>query len=268
MREISSLELVDNSTLLDTRDDFICWLGHASFLIQLDGIRVLFDPIFKDIPFYKRYSPAPYNLELLGDINYIFISHTHYDHFDTKSIKKLLHKKATFIVPLGFNKYLYRIDKNLISFELNWYDSFNLSDEVKLSLVPAKHWSRRGLFDINRALWGGAILSSKSKTIYFAGDTGYDTHFKEIGSRYNIDYALLPIGAYNPSNIMKYNHLNPKEAMRASLDLNADIFIPMHYGTFKLSDEPLNEPSEWIDRLIKEYKDKIYKMKIGEVKLC
>ncbi len=267
-REISSLELVDNSGLLDTKDDFICWLGHASFLIQLDKIRVLFDPIFENIPFYKRYSPTPYSLELLGDIDYVFISHTHYDHFDIKTIKRVLYKKPIFIVPLGLDKYLYKIDKNIKCIKLDWYNSFNLSDEVELFLVPAKHWCKRGLFDINRALWGGAILSSKNSTIYFAGDTAYDIHFKEIGSRYSIDYALLPIGAYNPSNIMKYNHLNPKEALRAYIDLDADIFIPMHYGTFKLSDEPLNEPSEWIDRLIKDYKDKIYKIKIGEVKLC
>lgn len=266
-KETSLLELQDDSSLLKSKKDFICWLGHASFLIQLNGVRILLDPIFGDVPFYKRYTPFPYGVEELGEIDYIFISHVHYDHFDKASIKALVPKKATFIAPLGMAKYLYEIDKTVAIETLDWYESYTLTDEVDLTLVPAKHWGRRGLFDTNKALWGGCLLNSSLHSIYFAGDTAYDKHFKEIAKRYSIEYALLPIGAYEPKAIMQHNHLNPQEALEAFRDLKAKTFMPMHYGTFQLSDESINAPMKWLDDLQKSCSDEIYKIKIGEVKV-
>jgi len=264
----SSLFLVQNDAhLLKTKEDFICWLGHASFLVQLAQKRFLFDPLFGNIPFYKRQTPAPYSVEELGRVDYVFISHVHYDHFDAPSLKALAKKSPTYIVPLGMERYIKKIDKDATIYTLDWYEDFKVSDYLKLSFVPSKHWGRRGVFDTNKALWGGAVLSLDQKAIYFAGDTAYDDHFKQIGKKYTIDYALLPVGAYEPVEVMKHNHINPQEAYNAYIDLEANIMIPMHYGTFKLADEPLNEPSEWIDRLIDKHGEDIYKIAIGEVKM-
>jgi L-ascorbate metabolism protein UlaG (beta-lactamase superfamily) len=265
-KEISSLELKADHALLDSREDFICWLGHASFLVQLNETRFLFDPVFANVPFYKRKFPSPYCVEELGEIDYIFISHVHYDHFDKPSIKALLSKNVEFILPLGMECYVKQIDKNAVVHSLEWFETYVIEKGLKLSFVPSKHWGRRGAFDTNKALWGGCVLESETQSIYFAGDTAYDKHFKEIGEQYTIDYALLPVGAYNPTKVMKHNHTNPQEAYNAYQDLKAKYMIPMHYGTFKLTDEPLNEPSEWVDLLVEEHGADICKVKVGEVK--
>ena len=265
-KEMSQLIVQNDKHLLNSKKDFICWLGHASFLVQIESKRFLFDPIFGNLPFYKRYANSPYSVEELGRIDYIFISHTHYDHFDTASIKALLPKNAHYILPLGMAKYLYKIDKNIKLSTLNWYENFSINAKLKISLVPAKHWGRRGIFDTNKSLWGGCVVESKKHTIYFAGDTAYDEHFKEIGKKFKINYALLPIGAYEPIEIMRENHLNPKEALKAKRDLNAETILPMHYGTFKLSDEQINAPEKWLDSLLQKHTNEIYKIKVGEVK--
>ena len=255
----------DDKALLDTGEDFICWLSHATFLIQINSKRFLFDPVFKSIPFYKRKSPFPYKTEDLGTIDYLFISHTHYDHFDEPSVKKVLNQNPKVITPLGMQKYIKKIDKNADVFCMDWYDRYELDSDISIYFVPAKHWGRRGLNDTNKALWGGFVIETPNSTIYFSGDTAYDTHFKEIGEKFNIDYALLPIGAYKPEFIMKNNHTNPNEAYKAYKDLKAKKMIPMHYGTFKLSDEPLSEPLEWIKKIQSENENEIVILKSGEV---
>lgn len=262
-QETSSLLVMNQKDKLSSKKDFICWLGHASFLIQIDKKRILLDPVLGDIPFYKRLIPSPYSHQELGEIDYIFISHTHYDHFDKPSIQKLLDKNATFITPLGMEYYLKKIDKNINVKTFDWYQSLS-DDSVKLSFVPAKHWGRRGLLDTNRALWGGLVIESSQQSIYFSGDTAYEQHFKEIGLKYKIDYALLPIGAYSPREVMSHNHLNPQEAYQAFLDLRANSIIPMHYGTFKLTDEPLDEPEKWIDTIFNT-SSQLFKLHVGEV---
>jgi len=249
-KEMSKLEVVDSSNLLRAKSDFICWLSHASFLIQLDGKRFLIDPVFGDIPLYKRYNPSPYDVEDLGKIDYLLLSHTHYDHFDIPSLKKILPQKPKLIIPLGMDRYIKRLDKNADMVLLDWYQSFKI-DSLIIDFVPAKHWGRRGIFDTNQSLWGGFIIKGK-QSIYFAGDTAYAEHFQEIGDRYSIDYALLPIGAYRPTFFMKHHHLNPEEAYQAFLELKAKKMIPMHYGTFKLSDESINEPKQWIEKMNRE----------------
>jgi L-ascorbate metabolism protein UlaG (beta-lactamase superfamily) len=202
----------------------------------------------------------------LGEIDYVLLSHVHYDHFDTPTIRALLEKNPTFLVPKGMDIYLKKINKNISIHTFDWYENHQTSKETFIDFVPAKHWGRRGLFDTNRALWGGFVLSTKQHTVYFAGDTAYDTHFKEIAQRFRIDYALLPVGAYLPHHIMKHNHLNPAEAHQAFRELKAGTLIPMHYGTFKLTDEPINEPLEWIDKLYEEHTDEIEVIAVGEVR--
>jgi len=248
---------------LADKEDFICWLSHASFLIQLGGKRFLIDPVFENIPFYKRQITTPYSVKELGAIDYLLISHVHYDHFDKASIKALTKQTFKAILPLNMSKLLHKI-LDVKSVELDWYECYDDGD-IKITLVPAKHWGRRGIFDKNKALWGGYILTHKGKSIYFTGDSAKGEHFEEIGKRFDIDYALLPIGAYKPEFIMKHNHLNPQEAFDAFKKLKAKTMIPMHYGTFKLTDEALDEPLEWIEKIAKKNPNKIKILKVGEV---
>ncbi len=261
---IEPLPVADRSDALAQSEDFICWLSHASFLIQLGGRRILIDPVFGDIPFYKRQIPAPYDISQLGKIDYLLLSHTHYDHFDVPSLKAVapLHPKA--LLPLKMGKLLQKKTGIAQTAECDWFESFE-EGGVKITLVPAKHWGRRGIFDKNRVLWGGYVLEYGGRTVYFAGDTAYGEHFKTIGEKFDIDIALLPIGAYKPEFIMKHNHLNPQEAFDAFSALGARRMIPMHYGTFKLTDEPLDEPLQWMETIAKKHPGKVLFLKPGEV---
>jgi len=249
---------------LKQKEDFICWLSHASFLVQLGGKRILIDPVFGDIPFYARQIPFPYRTEELGRIDLLLISHVHYDHLDAASIKAIEAKGPKAVLPLRMSPLIQKMAPSLQTTELDWYDSCG-QGEVKITLVPAKHWGRRGLFDKNRALWGGFILQHEGTTIYFAGDTAKGEHFTEIGERFDIDDALLPIGAYRPESIMQHNHLDPQEAYEAFERLGAKRMIPMHYGSYRLTDEPLDEPLQWIERIAAEHPGKIRILKVGEV---
>jgi len=249
---------------LAQKEDFIAWLSHASFLIQLGGKRILIDPVFGNIPFYKRQIKAPYKVDDLGNIDYLLVSHTHYDHCDRASISVVEKMKPKAIVPLKMSTLIHDIAPDISSHELDWYEDYQDND-LTITLVPARHWGRRSAFDKNSVLWGGYILTYKNKSIYFAGDSAPGSHFKEIGQRYDIDIALLPIGAYKPEYIMKENHLNPQEAFDAFRQLKAKRMIPMHYGTFDLTDEPLDEPLQWMQEIDQKNPEKICFMKAGEV---
>jgi L-ascorbate metabolism protein UlaG (beta-lactamase superfamily) len=242
---------------LKTEKDYIVWFGHSTFLIQIHGERVITDPVFGDVPLHKRISPIPYPVSDLPKIDYVLISHSHYDHLDISSIKSISKfSNPKILVPIGIKKYLEKF-KNV--FELDWFESLN--DNLKIKFLPAKHWGRRGAFDLNRSLWGSFLIEN----IYFAGDTSYSDHFKIIGNSEKVDIALIPIGAYKPEKIMKNNHINPMEAVQSSLDLGVNFAIPMHYGTFKLSDEPLAEPKELFLKEAKEKNLNIKTPKLGEV---
>ncbi len=261
---VKALEVVNEAEKLTQKEDFICWLSHASFLIQLGGKRILLDPVFGDIPFYKRKTKAPYSAKELGKIDYLLISHVHYDHFDASSLKQLAGKSLKALLPLKMSALLHKSLPKVATEELDWYEVYD-DGSVQITFVPAKHWGRRGLFDKNAVLWGGYVLSTQGMSIYFSGDTAYGDHFKEIGKRFDIDYALLPIGAYKPEFIMKHNHMNPEEAFEAFKDLKAKTLIPMHYGTFKLTDEPLDEPLRWMEKIALSHPGKIKVLKVGEV---
>ncbi|WP_201352874.1 MBL fold metallo-hydrolase [Hydrogenimonas urashimensis] len=260
----STLKPVDMSEKLASKEDFLCWISHASFLVQLNHKRILIDPVFGNIPFYRRAIPAAYAPHMLGKIDYLLISHTHYDHFDAPSIAEISKTSPVAIVPLRMDKPLKRIVPKLECIRLGWYECHE-QDGIKITLVPARHWGRRGLFDKNRVLWGGYIIQSADITIYFAGDTAVGEHFQEIGKRFSIDWALLPIGAYEPEFVMKHHHLNPEEAFGAYRQLGAKKMIPMHYGTFRLSDEPLGEPLKRIEKIAATHPGMLEILKPGEV---
>lgn len=245
-REKTCLKNVNEKEKLKDSFNKIVWLSHASFYIKLNDFDILIDPVFFDIPGFKRYIDPPYKIEEFEKIDLVLISHSHYDHCDKRSLFKIYEKfNPLFITP----KFLNLLPKNAKTADMLWFEVLELNG-IKIYFLPAKHWSRRGLFDKNRSLWGSFLIKSEKISIYFAGDSGYDRHFKDIGENFDINIALLPIGAYSPSFIMKPSHLNPKEALKAFEDLNAKIMIPMHYGVYKLSDEPLCEPAE----ILKKYR--------------
>ena len=248
---------------LNQKEDFICWLSHASFFIQLKRKRILIDPVFGNIPFYKRYIPVPYKINELNSIDYLLISHVHYDHLDIETLHKLLPFNPHAILPKNMKNILCKIGNFNIT-ELLWYETYYES-KLKIILVPAKHWSQRTLFDRNKVLWGGYIIQSDETTIFFCGDSAMGEHFREIGKLFQIDYALMPIGSYKPTHIMKHCHLNPLQAIEATKLLGAKVMIPMHFGTFKLSDEPLYEPLEWLQTIAYKHNFKIKILQPGEV---
>lgn len=225
----------------------LTWIGHASWLIQLEGKSLLVDPIFGKLALGPgdRNVPAGVLPEQLPPIDAVLITHNHYDHLDLPSVKRV---GAPMIAGLGMKELL--ASEGVSATEVDWWQSVDLGS-VKVTFVPAQHWSRRGLFDANSTLWGGFIVECSSARVYHSGDTAYFEGFSEIGRRFPaIDAALLPIGAYEPAWFMEKQHMNPEQAVQAFVDLGAMTFFAMHWGTFKLTQEPLDEPpirlaAEW-----------------------
>ena len=256
-------DIVRDTAGLRSDEDFICWLTHASFLIQLEGKRFLIDPVFGDIPFYKRRLQAPYDADTLGRIDYLLVSHVHYDHLDIPSIRRIAAYNPHAVVPERMSTLLRKAGIERTT-ECAWYESFS-DEKIRITLLPAKHWGRRGPFDKNKVLWGAYLIESPRCKIFFCGDSAMGEHFAEIGARFAIDYALMPIGAYEPAYIMKHNHLDPEQALHAAVQLGAKRTVPMHYGTFKLSDEPLQEPLQRFVRYAEEIGVDTLVLKPGEV---
>ena len=217
----------------------ITWLGHASWLVQLDGASLLIDPVFGERISYliPRNVPAPLRPAQLPRIDATLVSHGHYDHFDRPSV---LAVGAPVVAGTGLGKGLPMPVRGL-----GWWDAEWITERVRVTFVPSQHWSRRGLFDVNKTLWGGFVIEGTGSRIYHAGDTAYFDGFARIGERFpGLDAALLPIGAYDPAWFMETQHMNPEQAVQAFVDLGARRFVAMHWGTFKLTDEPLLEPPE------------------------
>ncbi len=233
------------------------WLGHAGVLIQSHGINVLTDPVFAEraSPFSwagpKRQTKAPLAITDLPSIDVIVISHNHYDHLDIASLKAIdrqQQKPPLIVVPLG-NAGLLRRSGIRQVIELDWWQSVETSHEpaMTITLTPARHWSIRQFFpsDKDRSLWGSYVLSHAQHHSFFAGDTGYASVFKEIGNRFGpFDLAILPIGAYEPREYLKAQHLNPADAVQVHQDLRARNSMPIHWGTFILSSELLQQPPD------------------------
>ncbi len=231
---------------------------------------IITDPAFFDLPTRERRVSLPCDVTDLKGVDYLLISHDHRDHFDAKSVNQLvaLNPEMKALMPLNGSQLLKVNGFDEISFqEAGWYQEYQLNENLRVIFLPARHWGRRGLNDQNRVLWGSFLIHSGNTKIYFGGDSGYGEHYKEIRELFGkINYCILPIGAYSPSYMMKTSHTTPEEALQAFIDLGGETFIPMHYGTYDLSDEPVGEP---LQRLKNEARrlnisDKLKVLDIGE----
>lgn len=233
----------------------ITFINHSSFLIQFKGINILTDPVYSErtspVSFAgpKRVRAPGLEFSRLPKIDMVLISHNHYDHLDIGSLVKLSKKfKAKFLVPIGDGKLLREEGIKNVQ-ELDWWASDYLGAKLKVTFTPAQHFSSRGLFDRNKSLWGSYVIRFNDYQVYFGGDSGYASHYKEIKSRFEIiDFALLPIGAYKPRWFMRAMHMNPAEAVMAHMDLASKKSIGMHFGTFQLTEEPIYKPIEDLQR--------------------
>lgn len=224
----------------------LTWLGHSSFLLQVAGRAILFDPVLGNVPGYRRHGRPGLKVNELPPIDLVLVSHAHYDHLDSWTLKRLP-KNATVVVPLGLGDFFRRLGYRAVN-ELAWWDDFDLGP-LRVHLVPARHWSNRTPWDINTSLWGGFLVEATGHRVYHAGDSSRSPYFREIGRRFpSIDLAMMPIGAYEPAWFMEYHHLNPEQAIEAFEELGARRFVPMHWGTFKLTDESLCAPIERLRR--------------------
>jgi len=220
----------------------ITWIGHASFLIQFTDLNVLIDPNFANWLFLlKRIKRAGLKIKDLPPIDLVLLTHAHFDHFHKPTLRKLPHPKIG-IMPRGVGDLAHNLGFSRV-IELEHWESFSQGD-WKVTFTPSKHWGARTLRDSHRS-YGGFVLEHQGRKIYHAGDSAYFHGFKEIGRKLSPEIALLPIGAYHPETFRKV-HMGPDEAIKAFKDLGAKFFVPMHYGTFKLSFEDLTEPPRWL----------------------
>lgn len=229
----------------------LTWLGHASFLFQYRGLNVLTDPVLSDraSPFRlvgpKRFTPPALTVADMPTIHLVLISHNHYDHLDETTVRQLHRRFGSnlrFCIPMGLRRWFEKRGiHNLV--ELDWWQSAPVAGEHEVFCLPAQHFSGRTATDTNTSLWCSWLLDMDGFRFYFGGDTGYGKVFKDIGELFGpIDLALLPIGAYDPRWFMAPVHVAPEEAVRIHQDIGARQSVAMHWGTFVLTDEPMDEP--------------------------
>ncbi|HPS57043.1 MAG TPA: MBL fold metallo-hydrolase [Spirochaetota bacterium] len=230
---------------INTHDNFMSWIGHASVIIKSAGSVILVDPVFGDIPFVKKrrtQSAITYNdaSRITGSVT-VLLTHNHYDHLDSKSMESIP-AGAKFIVPAGLRKTVEKLGASDIA-EMDWWEELRV-DGIKIIFLPSQHWSKRGMFDMNKSLWGSFLVDTGKKRIFVCGDSGYSLLYREIAAKYPaIDYAFMSLGAFHPRWFMHYSHQDADEAVRGFRDLNAKVMVPFHWGAFRLGDEPEGYPA-------------------------
>jgi N-acyl-phosphatidylethanolamine-hydrolysing phospholipase D len=242
----------------------LTWVGHATFLLQIGGMNVLTDPVWSErcspVQFAgpRRYMPPGIRFDHLPPIDVVLLSHDHYDHLDARTIQRIAaaHPEARWLVPLGLASFLGELGPRYIA-ELDWWAETHV-EELRFSCVPAQHFSGRGMHR-NRSLWCGWLAAFEGRRCYFVGDTGRHPEFSSIASRLGpFDVIMMPIAAYSPRWFMAPVHLDPEEAVDSYMELTSGSdrrcsMVAMHWGTFKLTDEPMTEPPErvraaWLER--------------------
>jgi L-ascorbate metabolism protein UlaG (beta-lactamase superfamily) len=228
----------------------VTWIGHATALLRIGGLNVLTDPNFSEraSPVSwagpKRQVPVPFGLDQLPHIDAVLISHNHYDHLDEASVLALNRQAGgppLFLVPEGLADWFRERGIERVS-SVPWWQQETLS-QVTFHAVPAHHWSARSLADRNHSHWAGWVVENSGQRVYFAGDTGYSKDFTAIGERFGpVDLALLPVGAYEPRDFMRDQHVDPEEAVAIARDVHAKVSVGIHWGTFSMADEALEAP--------------------------
>lgn len=260
-----SLELVGQNH--PTR---LVWFGHSTFLLQMDGKNILIDPMFGEVPApnpilgKKRYiKELPIAIEKLPKIDMVILSHDHYDHLDYESIQKLKGKTDAYYVPLGVGSHFeqWGVSHEKIH-ELGWWDEIQ-TDGLLLALTPARHFSGRGLANRFSTLWGSWVIRGKEDTIFFSGDSGFGPHFQQIGEKYGpFDFAMMECGQYNEN--WTDIHMIPEETAQAAQDVQAKIFMPIHWAAFTLAMHSWTDPVERVLAKAKEINQPIYVPEIGQ----
>lgn len=256
----------DGEALRD-RAPSLTWIGHATYALRLGGRMIVTDPIWSErLGTQKRRAAPGVKIESMPDIDLVTISHSHYDHLDLPSLRRI-GPKPTYVVPKD-NADILRGLPNVV--ELEWWESRDFGG-VKVTLVPAQHWSMRVPWDRNKRLWGGYVYETAEGTAYHAGDTAFsEVTFGAIADKFpKIDWAMLPIGAYDPTWFMQPQHMGPEEAVRVFEILGAKNLCAMHWGTFKLTDEPVGEPRErvrvvWAERRLAL--ERLWLLDVGEAR--
>ena len=240
--------------------DYVNWLGHCSLYFNLDNIGLLTDPVFSDRASFlnwvgpMRQTPAPIRIEEIPTLQYVLISHEHYDHLDYATITQLNQHfpNLTFIVPLGLERWFHKKGITQV-IALDWWDQHIINDDLIITATPAQHWSNRHPFARNRNLWCGYMITHKNKNHYFAGDTAYAENLLEIGERFEIDYGYMPIGCYAPEWFMGYQHISPKDSVRLHHELGIQQSIGVHWGVFELGDERFDDTPIQVENAIAQY---------------
>lgn len=265
--------LFDRIGTLPPGTDFISWIGHATFLMRINGEYWLTDPILTEralLP--KRITPPAIKIDDLARLQgklHVIISHNHYDHLDKETLEHLPENSSLY-VPKGLGSYVSSFTTGKVT-EMDWWEKLSISSDVQLTCLPAQHWSRRIFQGYNTTLWASYMISTAKTKVYFGGDSGYFKGYREIGRVFpDIDYALLPITAYDPRWFMHYAHMDTKEAIRAFDDLGAAFFVPTQWGTFHLGDNPPGLPPLDLKRDIQQMQlnpDRFLVLDIGEIRL-
>jgi len=267
-----AVQKIDSITIANynSKTRFI-WFGHSTFLLQIKGKNLLIDPMFSNVPApnpllgNKRFSnKLPIEIEKLPSIDAVLITHDHYDHLDYESIQKLKDKVNIFYTPLGIGIHLLKwgVEKERI-IELDWWQEIKF-DELTIRCTPAQHFSGRGISDREKTLWCSWIIQSDDENLFFSGDSGYASHFKEIGDQYGpFDFAFMECGQYN--NLWPLVHMLPEETAQAGLDIKAKKMMPIHWGAFKLASHSWTDPVERISKKAKELNVDLVIPKIGEI---
>lgn len=244
---------------LSGEEDAVWWLGHAALMLRIDQRYGLIDPALSarasPLRFYgpKRKTPPPLKIDHLPSLEWVLISHNHYDHLDRPTIKAILRRfpQVQFIVPLGLEPWFRRAGaKNVV--QLDWWQQTQRHG-VTFHAVPARHWSMRTLKDRNRSLWCGWTVSTATLNFWFSGDSGYSENLLQIAQRLGpFNLAALPVGAYAPRWFMQTQHMDPQQSVSLYKAIGEPLTIPIHWGVFELADEALDEPPAELARAIAE----------------
>lgn len=261
----ASLEPLSDSTLR------AFWIGHASVFVEIDGVRILIDPVFSDYasPFDvgpKRFHPPPIALQDLPKIDAVVISHDHYDHLDMKTIMYLATQGTRFLVPLGVGAHLevWDVPENQIH-ELGWWQD-QMVGGVRIICTPTRHYSGRRLTDNKATLWSSWTVIGSQHRFYYSGDTGYSKHFKEIGERFGpFDISFIKIGAYGPGASWIDIHMTPEDAVRAHKEVQAKRMFPVHWGTFNLAFHDWDEPIKRALQVANQEEIDLVTPRVGEI---